>query len=566
MRAYEIDQSKCKLCLKCMQICPIHAVELRQGQVLVDKSRCVDCGLCCRNCNHEAIYWEDQTAKVEALLAARRKVIFSFDPALRALLPQGVSLEKLAGAAAQMGVLQCADAAAAMEAVASEYGRLIRQKHGENLILTHCPVIRNLVEQHWPELLEDLIPTASPMIAHGRLLKRDCPSAAVVYVTACGAHSQEMRDVRHSTEINAVLTWPQFLRWLHRGGVDPAACDEAPLLGGPGGKGVLGVLPGGMLELLRDYADTGDYRCLSVSGMDQCKAAIKALRNRQLGRCIVDMCACEGGCIGGAAGGLDMAACYAAGLPLGIAASAEPPAAPDVHGVALSTPAIDRFGTPFSPGEDQIQAMLAHIGVGNLHKQADCGRCGFRTCRDRAMAILWGRENVNLCINAVEEAMKGVYRQLYDSLPMAAVLVDDSQKVVGLNREAASLFGVREDQEKYIFELMDPGDFQYVLSTGLAIRSRRMDIPEIFMRVEADLVPLRELNMVLGLFRDITEEEQRETQLQASRLQSVERAQKVIEKQMTVAQQIAFLLGETTAETKVTLNQLKSRLLEEEIP
>lgn len=111
---------------------------------------------------------------------------------------------------------------------------------------------------------------------------------------------------------------------------------------------------------------------------------------------------------------------------------------------------------------------------------------------------------------------------------------------------------------------MDPVDFQYVLDTGLPIKNRRMDIPEIFMRVEANLVPLKELNMVLGLFQDITEQEEEEAKLQRSRLQSVEMAQKVIEKQMTVAQQIAFLLGETTAETKVTLNQIKQRILGEE--
>ena len=40
-------------------------------------------------------------------------------------------------------------------------------------------------------------------------------------------------------------------------------------------------------------------------------------------------------------------------------------------------------------------------------------------------------------------------------------------------------------------------------------------------------------------------------------------AQKVIDKQMTVAQEIASLLGETTAETKVTLVNLKNQSLSE---
>jgi hypothetical protein len=164
----------------------------------------------------------------------------------------------------------------------------------------------------------------------------------------------------------------------------------------------------------------------------------------------------------------------------------------------------------------------------------------------------------------VYEARRDVFRELYEKLPMAALLVDETQQVVGMNQEARSLFSLQPDAEKYIFELMDPVDFQYVLDTGLPIKNRRMDIPEIYMRVEANLVPLKELHMVLGLFRDITQEDEAEAAQQRSRLQSVEMAQKVIEKQMTVAQQIAFLLGETTAETKVTLNQLKQRILGEE--
>ena len=230
----------------------------------------------------------------------------------------------------------------------------------------------------------------------------------------------------------------------------------------------------------------------------------------------------------------------------------------------MATPAISRFGIPFDPDEVQIQAMLNHIGVGNPQKQADCGRCGFPTCRERAKAILWGRDNVNLCINAVEEAMRGVYRQLYDQLPLAVLLVDDTQKVVGFNREAAGIFLLRENEEKYIFELMDPGDFQYVMNTGLPILNRQIDLPEFYMKAELQLVPLKSLGLVAGIFRDITDQENREAERLSARLESVDIAQKLIEKQMTVAQEIAFLLGETTAETKVTLNQLKQRIMEED--
>ena len=63
--------------------------------------------------------------------------------------------------------------------------------------------------------------------------------------------------------------------------------------------------------------------------------------------------------------------------------------------------------------------------------------------------------------------------------------------------------------------------------------------------------------------QNITEEEKRRIELEKLKLNTVEVAQKVIDKQMMVAQEIASLLGETTAETKVALNKLKKVVIKE---
>ena len=564
MRVYEISEAKCRLCLSCLQACPVHAISLSDGALGMDDSRCIDCGACWQSCGHGAIRLRNQVDEVKGFLRAKRKVILSLDPACRALLP--MSLERLAAAAQKLGVWDVADASEAVAAVAAEYARLLREKPTDKLIISGCPVVRNLVEQYDPELMQYLAPVASPMIAHGRMLKKDFTSAAVVYVTTCPARVQEARDVRHSTEINAVLTLKQLLDWLRQEGVDIDACDEEPLLSEAGGVGALGAVTGGMMECVDYYYPQHNYRKIVVDGLERCMALLEQLRTGSIHHCVLEMEACPGGCIGGAACGLPMNQRFTARMALEdqVAREGREPYF-DTQGIAMANPAIARRAQQYAPDEKQIQEMLYHIGVGNPRQQQNCGACGYDTCRQRAEAILNHRENVSLCRRVVLEARRDVYSVLYEKLPMAAVLVDETQKVVGMNREACSLFSVQPDQERYIFELMDPGDFQYVLDTGLPIKNRRMDIPEIFMRVEASLVPLKELNMVLGLFQDITEEEEEEAKRQQSRLQSAEMAQKVIEKQMTVAQQIAYLLGETTAETKVTLNQLKQHILGEEV-
>ena len=564
MAVYRIDPERCRNCLKCMQTCPVTAIRLVGTDVTIDPERCVACGICEKACGHGAVLRENQLEAVKALIAAKRKVIFSIDPACRAFLPEHVTMEQFAAAVQKLGGWDVADAAEAAAAVASEYARLLREKSGGNLILSACPVVQNLVEQYYPELIEMLSPVASPMIAHGRMLKRDFTSAAVIYVTTCPARAAEAQDVRHSTEINGVLTVDQVHTWLEEAGIDPAECAEEPLLSECGGIGTLSAMSGGMLACIRHFLPELEHRLLQADGIDRCMALLEELRQGTLTGYVLELSACAGGCVGGS-GRLGQKSVMRARLALEaqVQAEGETPYF-DTRGIALANPAIARTVPEPVPTEDEIQAMLYQIGVGNPRQQQNCGACGYETCRMRAEAILRHQENVSLCRQVVQEAKRDMFRAVYENLPMAAVLVDETQRVVGFNGEAGSLFSIRPEQEKYIFELMDPGDFQYVLDTGLPIKNRRMDIPEIFMRVEVNLVPLKDLHMALGLFRDITEEEEAEARQQQSRLQSVEMAQKVIEKQMTVAQQIAFLLGETTAETKVTLNQLKQRILGEE--
>lgn len=563
MPVFRIDPEMCRSCLKCMQECPVFAIGFAENEVYIDPERCIACGTCLKSCCHKAIKGPNQVEVVKSLLAAGRKVIFSIDPACRAFLPEHASLEQLAAAVQKLGIWEAADSAEAAAAVASEYARLLREKEGEILILSACPVVQSLVERHYPELHAALAPVASPMIAHGRMLKRDFTSAAVVYVTTCPAGREEAVDVRHSTEINGVLTIWQLLDWLEAEHVNISACEGEPLLSDGGGIGTLRGVSGGMQACISHFLPQHNYRRITVDGLDRCMAMLEELRQGMLSHCIVELNACPGGCIGGA--GIKARSLTAAQMTLErcVEAEGETPYF-DTHGIALANPAIAKPVPEYAPTEQEIQTMLFHIGVGNPRQQQNCGACGYDSCRARAEAILQHRENVSICRRVVQEARRDVYSVVYESLPMAAILVDETQKVIGFNSEAGSLFSIRPDQEKYIFELMDPGDFQYVLDTGLSIKNRRMDIPEIYMRVEVNLVPLKELHMVLGLFQDITEEEEAESEQQQSRLQSVEMAQKVIEKQMTVAQQIAFLLGETTAETKVTLNQLKQRILGEE--
>ena len=74
-------------------------------------------------------------------------------------------------------------------------------------------------------------------------------------------------------------------------------------------------------------------------------------------------------------------------------------------------------------------------------------------------------------------------------------------------------------------------------------------------------MPVRGQQLMVAILRDVTEREQQREAMDRIRSEALKRSQEVINKQMRVAHEIAGLLGETTAETKVLLTQL-ARLME----
>lgn len=567
MTFFEIDEKLCRTCLGCLTACPTEAIHFKAGRVAIDHDRCVACGTCFRVCPHGAIGRRNQLQKVKDFIAARRKVILAVDPACLAFLPKDLTMEQLAAAAQDLGVWDVADASEAACAVASEYARILQEKKMDNVILSYCPVTQNLIEQHYPQLLPYVAPVASPMIACGRMLKRDFTSAAVVYVSTCAGRMDEAEDVRHSTEVNAVISIGELMEWFRQEGIDPLTYEEEPLLTDGGGLGEKSAFSGGMMECISHYTRDHGYEPIVVDGIPACLELLEELSQGSIHGCVIEMSACLGGCVGGVDNvvGEGPRGRFAAELQIReYVRNREKNYYFNTRGIAMANPAINRSAGAVKFSEEDISEMMYHVGVGNERQQRNCGICGYDTCRERAIAILEHRETHSICPRVVKAARKDMDYALYQNLPLAGLLVDDTLLITSFNREAAELFGLKREQEKYIFEFMDPGDFQYVLDTGLSIKNRRFDIPELYLRVEVNLVALKEQDMVLALFRDITEEEEKEARELEEKLRSVEMAQKVIDKQMTVAQEIAYLLGETTAETKVTLNQLKQRILGEE--
>ena len=215
------------------------------------------------------------------------------------------------------------------------------------------------------------------------------------------------------------------------------------------------------------------------------------------------------------------------------------------------------------PDEDTIRSILAKIGKESPEQELNCGACGYNSCREKAIAVYLNKAELTMCVPYMKERAESLSNYVLSETPNITIMVDDEMNIIEFNKAAEECFKIsrREALEKGLFELIDSSDFQFVLETKQPITNKKVHYKEYGITTEQSIIYIDKQNIVMGIFKDITKEEREQENLYDLRVETMEMAQKVIDKQMVAAQQIASLLGETTAETKVTLTKLKNMIV-----
>lgn len=197
--------------------------------------------------------------------------------------------------------------------------------------------------------------------------------------------------------------------------------------------------------------------------------------------------------------------------------------------------------------------------------ELNCGACGYPTCREKAIAVYQHKAEVSMCIPFMHEKAESMANLVMETSPNIVLIVDEEMKIKEYSNVGEKYFGKTRTEalQMYLYEFIDPVDFQWVFDTHQNIHGKRVNYPEYKLSTLQNIVYIEKENAVLATFIDITKEEAQAREDYERKLETIDLAQKVIHKQMMVAQEIAGLLGETTAETKTTLTKLCHSLLEE---
>ncbi|MCI6017497.1 MAG: PAS domain-containing protein [Clostridiales bacterium] len=562
-------KAKCKDCFKCVRICPVKAVRRRNEQAHFVAQDCVLCGQCLESCPQHAVTVFSDIDKVKQYISDGEDVVLTVSPSYLGAIDEtepGQYIEALY----QLGFHEIRETAEGAIYVTDEYDRLIHEGTMENILTSSCPVINSMVEKYYPDLIQYMAPVVPPVIAHGRILRQEYGSdVRIVSLTPCLAESVEaVKDERTRGVIDAVITFKEVRQWMRESGIDVTKCETYhhkrrinPKINGAY------AAAGGIISALRAKSgEQDDYKRICVDGVEQCMDVLECVRKGELTHCFIELNSCVSGCVNGPVSGKKLSERFRSQMLVQERVKKEYPvyeAKPDIslHKEFIAHQRIDEM-----PDETQIREILAKIGKDTPEKELNCGACGYNTCREKAIAVYQRRSDLGMCVNYMYEQVRSLSEVIMSVTPEMIIIVDEELKIKEFNNAAEVAFNISRDEAvtKYLYEIIDAEDFQEVFQNRRSIMNKKVVYKSYKLSTIQNIIYVRNQHVAIGFFRNITNEEKEKANRMKLRMAGVNIAQEIIDKQMMVAQEIAGLLGETTAETKMALSKLRDSMLADE--
>ena len=557
MDCLTLKKSNCKNCYKCIRHCPVKSIRFSGNQAYIIGNECILCGQCFVVCPQNAKQIVDETEKAKVLLQSGDPVFVSLAPSFVANY-EGVGIEAMREAVKKLGFYDVEETAIGATIVKKEYERMINEETRDVIISSCCHAINLLIQKNFPAQLPYLADVLSPMQAHCKDIKRRYPNAKTVFVGPCVAKKDEAQH--YQGYVDAVLTFDELTAWLKAEHVElEQRADDCE-----NSRARFFPTTGGILKTMAQ--DNPHYTYMAIDGTSNCIAALKDIESGKIHHCFIEMSACVGSCIGGPV----MEKFHRSPVQdyMAVAQYAGekdfPVEQPDPLSLQKTFEVIDRKLQP--PTESEIREILRQMGKVKPADELNCGSCGYNTCREKAVAIYQGKAEISMCLPYLKDKAESFSDTISRNTPNGLIVLNEKMEVQQINKAAQKILNIRRASDilgDQVVRVMEPSDFLEVLGTGKAIHNKQVYLAEYEKYVEETIVYDKEYRLLVGILRDVTAEELVRAKKERISRQTVEIADRVVDKQMRIVQDIASLLGETAAETKIALFKLKESIGDE---
>lgn len=557
MECLTLKKSNCKNCYKCIRHCPVKSIRFSGNQAYIIGNECIMCGQCFVVCPQDAKQIVDETEKVKVLLQSGDPVVVSLAPSFIANY-EGVGIGAMREALKQLGFYDVEETAIGATLVKNEYERMIEEKTHDIIISSCCHSVNLLIQKYFPAELPYLADVLSPMQAHCKDIKRRIPNAKTVFIGPCVAKKDEAQY--YEGIVDAVLTFDEITNWLKAQNIEL----KPEMDHDENSRARFFPTTGGILKTM-NTENTG-YTYMAIDGTENCIAALHDIERGGMHGCFIEMSACSGSCVGGPV----MEKFHRS--PVRDYASVSKFAGEKDFEVDSPDPLTMKKNFTFierklqQPSEAEIRDTLRQMGKMKPSDELNCGSCGYNTCREKAVAILQGKAEISMCLPYLKDKAESFSDTIVRNTPNGLIVLNEKLEVQQINQAALKIINVRNasvvlgDQ---VVRILDPTDFINVLNSGRSIHNKRTYLAEYEKYVEESILYDKEYRLLVCILRDVTEEENQRERKEKISHQTVEIADRVVDNQMRIVQEIASLLGETAAETKIALTKLKESISDE---
>jgi len=555
----QLKKSNCKNCYKCIRHCPVKSIRFADHQANIVKEQCILCGECFVACPQNAKQIRNDVAIVKDMIASGRPVYASVAPSFVANY-EGADLNSMAIALKQLGFTDAEETALGATLVKTQYENMIRSGETKAIISSCCHTINMLIQKYYPEALPYLANVLSPMQAHCKKLKEEHPGAYTVFLGPCISKKEEADQ--YPGIVDCALTFEELSDWLKETQITvEASLEEAT---SEVGRARLFPVPGGIIKSM--LLEKPDYHYIAIDGIDHCIRALPNIISGTLTNCFIEMSACSGSCIGGPAMDKEKR------MPLTDYIAINRYAGEKDFMVTFPEPeSLEKHFTYQGhinqmPGSSAINEILHKMGKPTPDQELNCGSCGYNTCREKAIAVYQGKADLTMCLPFLKEKAENFSDNIIYNMPNGVMVLNEELEVQQINRAARQILNIKNKGDVLgapVVRILNPVVYLNVMTGGLNLHDQLTYLAEYDKYIEETIIYDKTYHIIISIMKDITMEEKSRLKKEQVNKQTIEITDKVIEKQMRVVQEIASLLGETTAETKIALTKLKETLQNE---
>ncbi|MBO5333230.1 MAG: 4Fe-4S binding protein [Clostridia bacterium] len=557
MNCLTLKKSDCKNCYKCIRHCPVKAIRFSGNQAHIIGNECILCGQCFVVCPQDAKQIVNEVEKVKVLLQSGDPVVVSIAPSFIANY-DGAGIDSMRTALKKLGFYDAEETAVGATIVKNEYERMLKDEDRDVIISSCCHSINLLIQKYYPVALQYLADVMSPMQAHCQDIKRRIPNAKTVFVGPCVAKKDEAEH--YGDIVDAVLTFEELSQWLKEENIEIETIQD----NNNNSRARFFPTTGGILKTMNEVEG---YTYVAIDGVENCIQVLRDIEKDKIHKCFIEMSACVGSCVGGPViekyhhtsniKDYIEVANYAGKKDFEVSQ-------PDSVELKKLFTYIDKKNA--QPSEIEISNILRQMGKFKPSQELNCGSCGYNTCREKAIAIIQGKAEISMCLPYLKDKAESFSDTIVNNSPNGLIVLNEQLEVQQINDSARKIMNIRSASDvlgDQVIRILDPTVFMTVMSTGRNVRDERVYLAEYKRYIEQTVVHDKDSHLLITIMRDVTDEEKEREKKEDISRQTVEVADKVVEKQMRIVQEIASLLGETAAETKIALAKLKESITNE---